>query len=159
MDASGSNSMAEFELKSVLDGPDGPGPNADFHVLPYDVVTVAATAPPRLVHIVGEVTRPGSAELVTQESVSLMKMVATAGGLTRIANPGDTLIMHISPEGIQTSTSIVDLGKIMKGKSKDIDLISGDIVMVPSSRAKVISGMITGPMLSVGLSSLLLGRF
>jgi polysaccharide biosynthesis/export protein len=161
-DADGTFTMAEFELKSVVDGPDGPGPQANFKLQPFDVVTVAPASAPRYVHVVGEVNRPGSVELVTQDSVSLMKVIAVAGGLSKTAQPKNALIMHVGPEGTQTSTAIVDLRKVMEGKSKDLDLISGDILMIPSSRAKVISQALTSTAMSAGLTSAIyttLGRF
>ena len=153
MDKDGSYTMAEFELKAVMDGPNGPGPRADFKLQPFDIITLAPTAAPRYVHIVGEVNHPGSVELVTQDTVSLMKLIAVAGGLSHVASPGNTLIMHISSQGVQTSTATVDLKKIMSGRSKDLDLIDGDIVLVPSSKAKVLSGMLTSTALTSGVST------
>ena len=161
MDKDGSYTMIEFELKSVMDGTDGPGPNADFSLRPFDVITVAPAAAPRYVHIVGEVTHPGSAELVTQDRVSLMKLIAVAGGLTHTAAASNTLIMHVSAEGVQTSTAIINVNKILEGKMKDLDLIAGDIVMVPSSKLKVYSQMFTSTAMSAGLSTAIfsLGKF
>jgi polysaccharide export outer membrane protein len=153
VDKEGAYMTAEFELKEVTDGPAGPGLLANTRVKPFDVITVAPTAAPRYVHIVGEVNHPGSVELVSQNTVSLMKVVAVAGGLSRVAAAGSTLILHINREGIQTSTAIVDLKKIMTGKSKDLDLIDGDIILVPSSKAKVIAGMLSGSALNSGIST------
>lgn len=155
MDSTGTYAVAELELKTVLDGSNGPGANADFRIYPNDMVTVAATPPARYVYIVGEVVRPGPAELVTQDSVSLMTLVATAGGLTRLASAGKTLILHVNADGVQTSTSSVNLKKVMYGKAKDVALTSGDIVMIPSSQAKSLSTMVTTSALNAGLSSLL----
>jgi polysaccharide export outer membrane protein len=155
------STMAEFDLNSVMDGPDGPGPNANFKMRSFDVVTVAPTAAPRYVHIVGEVTHPGSVELVTQETISLMKVVAVAGGLSHVAAPNRALIMHINLEGVQTSTAVVDIKKIMDGKAKDLDLIAGDIVMVPSSKIKTYAEMMTGTAMNSGLTTAIftLGKF
>jgi polysaccharide export outer membrane protein len=159
-DVDGTYTMAEFDMKSVVDGPDGPGPQARFKLAPYDVVTIAPANPAKFVHIVGEVNHPGSVELVTQDSVSAMKVIAVAGGLTRTASPGNTLIIHIGPDGNQTSTATVDLKKVMDGKSK-LDLSAGDIVMVPSSKAKVFSQALTSTAMSAGITSAIytLARF
>jgi len=152
-DKDGSYTLLEVDLKEVIDGPNGPGTKANLRVQPYDVVTVAAAAAPRYVHVVGEVNRPGSVELVTQDTVSLMKVIAVAGGLSHTASASNTLIMHVSPEGVQTSTAIVNVKRIMEGKSKDLDLIAGDIVMVPSSKAKVFSQMFTSSAVNAALTS------
>lgn len=161
IDPDGQYALAEFEMKNVMDGPEGPGSRSDFKLEPYDVVTVSPAETGRYVHITGEVNRPGNVELVTQDSVSLMKVIAMAGGLSRTASPKKTVIMHITAEGVQTSTSVVDVKKIMEGKSKDLDLTAGDIVLVPSSKAKTLTVMLTSTALSAGLTSAIysLGRF
>jgi len=161
MDKDGFYKLVEVDLKEVMDGPNGPGPKAALKLQPFDVITVAPAAAPRYVHIVGDVNHPGSVELVSQDTVSLMKLVAVAGGLTHTSSAGNTLILHVSPEGIQTSTAIVNLSKIMQGKSKDLDLISGDIVMVPSSRIKSFGSMFTSTAVNAGLTTAIytLARF
>lgn len=160
-DKEGAYTLAEFELREVTDGPEGPGRYAQFALQPYDVITVSFVAAPRFIHIVGEVNRPGSVELVLQDSVSVMKLIAVAGGLSRTASPSNALIMHFSPEGHQTSTAYVDLRKVLTGKVKDLELMSGDILMIPSSKAKVVAQMFTGTALSAGLSTAIftLARF
>lgn len=160
-DKDGAFTLAEFELRDVTDGPDGPGRHAQFRLQPFDVVTVAPAAAPRFVHIVGEVNRPGSVELVSQDTVSLMKLIAVAGGLSHTASASNALIMHVSPEGNQTSTAIVNVNKVMAGKAKDLDLMSGDIVLIPSSKAKVFSQMFTSTAMNAGLTTAIytLARF
>jgi protein involved in polysaccharide export with SLBB domain len=161
IDSGGEYALAEFDMKSVMDGPEGPGSKADFKLEPFDVVTVSPALVGRYVHITGEVTRPGNIELVTQDSVSLMKLIAVAGGLSRTAAPNKTVIMHVTAEGVQTSTSVVDVKKIMEGKSKDLDLTAGDIVLVPSSKAKTLSAMLTSTAITAGLTTAIytLGRY
>jgi len=122
------------------------------------LVTVAPKKASRFVHISGEVVRPGSVELVNQDSVSLMKVLAVAGGLTPTASPGKTLIMHINSEGVQTATSIVDLNKVTSGKAKDLELTAGDVVVVPASGLKSTLGMIKNSAITGG-TYILLGKF
>ena len=90
----------------------------------------------RFVHITGEVVRPGAVELVSQDAVSLMKVLAVSGGLTPNAKAGQTTIMHISADGVQTATAFVDLKKIIDGKARDLELTPGDVVIVPTSGVK-----------------------
>ncbi len=161
VDKDGEYALVEFDLKSVMDGPNGPAPVADFQLQPLDVVTVSPSTAPRLVHIVGEVARPGAIELVTQETMSLMKLIAVAGGLTNTASTGNALIMHINADGIQTATGVVNVKRIMQGKVKDLDLIAGDIVLIPSSRVKSLSSMLTSTGMNAGLTTaiFMLGRY
>jgi polysaccharide export outer membrane protein len=109
------------------------------------------------VHIAGEVVKPGAVELVSQNTVSLMKVVAVAGGLTRTASARKTLIMHINSEGVQTSRAFINLGKIMSGKAKDLELSPGDIVVVPSNT--VMSYLQAASLSTLSTGIYILGRF
>lgn len=122
--------ILELGLKEVMQGQ---SEAASVPVQPYDVISVSDIKQPKLVHIAGEVIKPGAVELVSRNTVSLMQVLAVAGGLTRTASPGKTMIMHLNPQGVQTSLAFVDLKKILKGKARDLDLSAGDIIIVPSS--------------------------
>jgi len=130
LDDAGKYHVVELPIKQVMEGR---GPEASIPVQPYDVVAVSESKPQRMVHIAGEVNKPGAVELVSQDTVSLMKVLAMAGGLTRTAAAGKTMIMHLNSQGVQTSTAFVDLKKILAGKAKDLDLSAGDIIIVPSN--------------------------
>jgi len=151
-------SSLELDLQEVMLGR---GEKATLAIQPRDVISVAAAQAQRFVHISGEVARPGAVELVSQEAVSLQKVLAVAGGLTPNANPGQTMLMHINPEGAQTSSVFVNLKPIMNGKAKDLELTAGDVVVVPSSRLKTILNTATNAGLTSGISSafLIIGRF
>jgi len=151
-------SFADVNLKEVMTGR---GNLADIVVEPDDVITVAPIQPARFVHISGEVNHAGSVELVSQDSVSLMKVLAVAGGLTPNAKPSKTMIMHINPSGVQTSTSFIDLGKITSGRAKDLELTVGDVVVVPSSGIKSVLHTATASAITSGVYTgvYILGKF
>ena len=115
----------------------------------------------RYVHVTGEVTRPGSVELVTQDTVSLLKVIAVAGGLTINANGSKTMIIHVNPDGLQTSTSFIDVSKIENGKARDLELMNGDVLVVPASNWKSIVHMATSSALNAGVFTAvnIIGRF
>lgn len=122
--------VLELDLKEVMQGQ---SEAAMVPVQPFDVISVSDIRQPKLVHIAGEVNKPGAVELISQDTVSLMQVLAVAGGLTRTSSPGKTMIMHLNAQGVQTSLGFVDLKKIMNGKAKDLDLSAGDIIIVPSN--------------------------
>jgi len=135
-------------------------PAANLIVEPQDVISVSAAPPkplPKLVQIIGEVHKPGAVELVQQESVSIMQALAAAGGVTHIASLSKTVLMHINVEGVRTEIAQIDLKKVMEGKVKDIELVAGDIVIVPTSQVKTYLDVVTKSL--VGSSSLVLARF
>jgi polysaccharide biosynthesis/export protein len=145
-------SSLELDLQEVMLGR---GEKATLAILPRDVISVEPARPQRFVHISGEVTRPGAVELVSQDAVSLLKVLAVAGGLTPTANAGQALVMHINTEGIQTASNVVNLKPIMEGKVKDLELTAGDVVVIPSSRLKTILNSATNAGITGGISSAL----
>lgn len=143
-----------LDLKDVMSGR---GAEAELEVNSDDVVSVATVKQLKLVHMSGEVNRPGSVELIQAQTMSLVKLVALAGGLTRSASARKTMIVHINDDGVQTSAAFVDLRKVMNGKAKDLELMPGDVVIVPSNT--VLAYMQTASMSAVTTGMLLLGRF
>jgi polysaccharide export outer membrane protein len=129
--ADGKYSVLELALQDVIRGH---GDAATVEVQPFDVVTVSVEKRQRFVFLSGEVNKPGAIELATQDTVSISKALAMAGGLTRLASAGKTMIRHINSRGQETAFAFVDLKKIMSGKAKDLTLSDGDVVIVPSSQ-------------------------
>jgi polysaccharide export outer membrane protein len=127
-------SSAELRLKNVLDASSS---EANLILRPNDVVSVSTNR--QLVYIIGEVNRPGVVELVSQDSVSVMQVLAAAGGLTKVASAHNTQIMRVDSKGLYDRAASIDLNGVLNGKVKDRALVGGDIVMVPSSRLKVYS--------------------
>lgn len=150
----GKYSVVDLDTAEVMEGR---GAAANLTVFPLDVIAVSEKKQPKMVHISGEVNRPGAVELITQESVSLMKVLALAGGLSRTASPKKTMIMHVNEQGTQTSSAIIDLEKTMKGKAKDVELVPGDIVVVPSNKITTYLQTATTSAITAGIYSL--GRF
>ncbi|MFN9461073.1 MAG: polysaccharide biosynthesis/export family protein [Acidobacteriota bacterium] len=142
------------DLKDFMSGR---GAEAELEVYPEDVVAVSVVKQVRMVHLSGEVNRPGSVELVQAPTMSLVKLVALAGGLTRSASPGRTMIVHVNEDGVQTSAAFVDLRKVMRGKAKDLELMPGDVVIVPANTFLSYLQTVSIPAVSTGM--LLLGRF
>jgi len=153
----GKYSVATLNVKDVLAART---PAANLIVQPQDVISVSPLVPPppRLIQIIGEVAKPGAVELVTKDSVSMMQALSAAGGPTHLAASGRTVIMHVNADGRRTEIAQIDLRKIMEGKVKDIQLVAGDIVVVPTSQAKTYLDIMARSI--VGMSSgLILTRF
>jgi len=89
-----------------------------------------------MVYIIGEVSHPGAVELVTLDSVSVMQVLAAAGGLTKVAAANRSGIMRVDSQGLYKKLAAVNLKKVMSGKEEDRLLKPGDIIVVPSSSLK-----------------------
>lgn len=133
------------------------GDKANLRVAPNDLVVVSAAPPPRYVQISGEVNRPGSVELVTQNAVSLLRVMASAGGTTPTANLKKTMILHVNADGSQASAPVyVDLNKIMSGKAMDLSLSAGDVVVVGRNGLKALAAQATSATMTSGVAAAVL---
>jgi polysaccharide export outer membrane protein len=150
----GKFSAVELRLADVMDGR---STAAALPIKPQDVIYVSESKQPKLVHISGEVNRPGAVELVTQDRISVKKVLAIAGGFTRTAKPSKTMIVHVDESGVQTSSAMVDLKKTMSGQTADIELIPGDIVIVNSSQ--LMTYVQAASMSAITSGIYILGRF
>jgi len=103
--------------------------NVELH--PGDTVFVAR-AP--MVYILGEVIKPGGYILNATGAVTLLQLVAAAGGPTHVAAVGRARLLRRTPNGLQESP--LPLKDLLRGKTADIPVLPEDIVFVPSSRMK-----------------------
>ena len=147
-DLAGRYTVVELPMREVLDAS---SPAANLIMQPEDVVSVSIEQ--RLVYIMGEVNRPGAVELVTQDSISIVQVLAVAGGMTKVAAPGKTAILRRDSEGRYDPSGSVDLKSILTGRSKDKLLIAGDIIVVPSSNFKFYMQTITMSAVTTGITS------
>jgi len=109
------------------------------------------------VYVAGEVNRPGAIELITQNKVSFSQAVAMAGGFTKEAAAGRTIVRHVDMNGAETGSAQVNAKRILAGHEKDIPLKDGDIVIVPSSRLAPYLQTMTST--AITSSVYILGRF
>lgn len=81
------------------------------------------------IYVIGQVNRPG--EFIMNPSVNVMQALSMAGGTTAFASTGGILVLRRNATG-QTAIPF-RYGDVSKGKSleQNIDLQSGDIVVVP----------------------------
>ena len=99
-------------------------------VFPGDTIIVSRAG---IVYVVGDVQRP-SGFRIEDNSISVLKALALAGGGTRTSALSKTKILRETPNGIQEIP--VDLKKVLYAKAPDIALVKGDVLFVPGSAAK-----------------------
>lgn len=105
----------------------------DVELHPGDKVIVPRAG---IVYVIGDVGRPGGYLMQNNGNITLVQAVALAAGATRTASAKHTRILHKAPTGI--TETVVDLKKILAGKSADIQLQAEDVVFVPTSGTKSI---------------------
>jgi polysaccharide export outer membrane protein len=99
-------------------------------IVPGDVVNVA---PRKLIRIfcLGEFKSPGALEFSSDDRVSLLSVVAKAGGLTDRASY-KIRIKRKAPDGKDTEI-IVNYSRVLSGKDRDPILEANDVIVVKES--------------------------
>ena len=111
---------------------------SNIELLPGDTV-FAAKAP--MVYVLGEVNKPGGYILNSANAMTVLRVVAAAGGPTHAASVGGTKLVRRTPSGLRELP--VPLKAILRGKTADMPLSADDILFVPSSRLKTAVAMTT----------------
>jgi polysaccharide biosynthesis/export protein len=102
-------------------------------LLAGDVVTVPHAG---VVYALGAVGRPGAfVSNNDRAQLSTLKVLALAGGVTRVAKKSEAVIIRKDAQGHQLAIP-VDLGKIVKRQTEDVRMLPSDILYVPDSHAK-----------------------
>jgi len=98
---------------------------------PGDTVVVPKAG---IVYVLGEVTRPGGYVLNSTGGITVLQVVAAAGGPTHLASPGKTRLLRRSESGFQEQG--IDLKKLLRGHAQDVSVRDQDILFIPSSAVK-----------------------
>jgi polysaccharide export outer membrane protein len=98
-----------------------------------DIVTVPHAG---IVYVLGSVGRPGGYVLANDRShMTTLKMLALAGGLGPTAKSDRAVIIRKDSQGQQHEVP-VDLKKVQKRETEDVQLLPSDILYVPNSGTK-----------------------
>lgn len=99
-------------------------------VEPGDTIIVSKAG---IIYVVGDVAHP-SGFLVADDTLTVLKALALAGGSTKTSSLNKTKILRQTPNGIQQIP--VPLKKVLHAKAPDVELAKGDVLFVPGSSAK-----------------------
>jgi polysaccharide export outer membrane protein len=105
-------------------------PRANIPIFPGDLINVPPTVQVT-VYCLGEVQEPGAVTLKSSERITLLTVIARAGGLT------DRAASRISVKRTDANGKSVELAadykRIVSGKEPDVELQPGDVVFVKES--------------------------
>lgn len=124
----------------------------NIELLPGDTIVVSKAG---IIYMVGEVNRPGGF-VMENNKITVSQALAMAAGPTHMAALNGTKMIRHTPEGLKDIT--LPLKKVLEAKLPDIELQPDDIIWVPSSKTKAISGASTSTILNT-LVSLAIYRF
>lgn len=83
------------------------------------------------VYVFGQVKEPGNIKVKSSAKVTILKVIAQAGGFTERARKGAVLVTR-TVKGKETKIK-VNVKKIIRGKQSDFEILPGDVVFVPES--------------------------
>lgn len=126
----GEDGSAETKIVSTDDLVRGTDTVAGMTILPADVVEVPPRATVR-VFCLGEVKQPGALEFDSEDRISLLSVIAKAGGLTDRAS-NTIRIKRRDADGKDTE-QVAHYGRILSGKEPDPILQGDDVVVVKES--------------------------
>jgi polysaccharide export outer membrane protein len=98
---------------------------------PGDTVVVPRAG---IVYVLGEVTRPGGYVLNSTGGITVLQVVAVAGGPTHVAAEGKARLLRRTDNGFQEEK--INLKKLLRGKAHDVAVRNDDILFVPISGIK-----------------------
>lgn len=102
----------------------------DYLINPQINVTVIEYAQ-RSVNVLGAVNSPGAVVLPPEKDLTLLDVIARAGGFSRLANRGRISLTRTHPDG-ETSNYLINADQLVSGDMVDGGPIQdGDIISVP----------------------------
>lgn len=106
----------------------------NIEIRPGDTIIVSRAG---IIYVVGDVGHP-SGFLIEDNSMTVLKALALAGGSTKTSSLNKTRILRQTPGGgIQEIP--VPLKKILYAKTADVPLNKGDVLFVPGSAGKAVA--------------------
>lgn len=100
-------------------------------IYPSDIVNIPANRSVKI-FVIGEVKSPGAVEFSSDDRISVLSVVAKAGGMTDRAAKGSIRIKRRQPDG-KDKEFVVNYRRILSGKDPDMDLKPDDVVVVKES--------------------------
>lgn len=133
-------------VRSLLDPHD---PSANLTLRAGDVVRVPIAGQ---VYVVGDVNKPGPFYIADGAESSILKALAISGGLAPF--PSHTAYIYRIENGQKSRAQIpVELQKIMKRRSPDVELMSEDILYVPEATGRKMSAKALEESLALGMGA------
>jgi polysaccharide biosynthesis/export protein len=130
LDTSAQFSVADVSVDDITSGRSA---DQNIEVRAGDVISV-----PRAdsVYILGEVKKAGGYSLNASDSISLIRALSLAEGLSTGAAPKKARILRASAGQVSATTEVpVDLQQILAGKAPDQTLYKNDVLFIPNNVA------------------------
>ena len=142
-DPTGKYSVAHIDIRAVMSGKD---PEGNIMIKPHDVITVPRA---RMIYVLGNVMKPGGFVLTDNESMSISKAIALAGGWDKTASLAGARVLRASG-GAEREQIPANVKKIMQNKAPDLEMRPDDILYIPNSTGKTAGAIGLSTAIGVG---------
>jgi polysaccharide export outer membrane protein len=132
LDVTGKYYVAQIEISSLLNAQN---PAENIALRPRDIVAVP---PAGIVFILGEVEHPGAYDFGSP-SISVLNALARAGGSNRNADFSHVRVLRLLPGSTERTEFVMNLSRMLTGKSPEFLLGAQDIFYIPTNKGKVVS--------------------
>jgi polysaccharide export outer membrane protein len=126
---------------------------ANVDIQPGDTVVVSKAG---VAYVVGDVAKAGGFLIEGNDRLTVLEIMALAGGTTRTSAKDKARLIRKSPNGREEMP--IPLKAMMTGKVKDMPVEDGDILFIPSSGAKTALYRGTEAAVSIGTGLVLAGH-
>lgn len=150
-DESGKYTVVDIPLAELTEGLN---PALNFEIGPHDVISVPRG---KMVYVLGAVQRSGGYVLAERQEISVLELLALAGGMTPTAAQKRVSVLRPREGSAQRTEIAVNVKDMLKREGDEIFLESEDILLVPESGAKKFGETLTRSAVA-GLPTALLWR-
>lgn len=123
--------------------------SSNIQIYPGDLVMVPRAG---IVYVLGEVNRPGGFVMQDSGKITVLQALAQAGGASKDASLSKAVLLRRNAKGYATAKLHAD--KIERGEHPDLELLTNDILFVPSNKLKNILGGTQSVASSIGSASI-----
>ncbi|HVF91894.1 MAG TPA: polysaccharide biosynthesis/export family protein, partial [Blastocatellia bacterium] len=106
-------------------------------IKPGDIVNIPQAD---VFFVAGEVREPGSFPL--KDGTTLRQAISLAQGTTFKAAANRAIIFREDPASGKREEISIDVNAVMSGKKQDVPILANDIIIVPNSRLKSVTGTV-----------------
>ncbi|HEY6969699.1 MAG TPA: polysaccharide biosynthesis/export family protein [Candidatus Angelobacter sp.] len=122
---------------------------SNVQVYPGDLIVVPRAG---IVYVLGDVNRPGGFVMQDSGKITVLEVLAQAGGGSKTASLSKSVLMRKNAQGYVTTK--LDLGKIERGQEPDQELHANDVVFVPGNKLKGVLSNTQSIATSIGSASI-----
>jgi polysaccharide export outer membrane protein len=103
----------------------------EIEIFPGDTVVVTKAG---MVYVMGNVSHPAAFVMENHGRMTVLEVLAMAGGTSQNAKIKGARIIRKSPQGVQDIP--IPLKEILMAHTEDVELLAGDVLYIPTSEVK-----------------------